>query len=340
MTAKLPVTMKAVMQNQFGGPDVLQIKALPRPEPGPQELLVAVHAASVGYGDLLARRFDSLTQAEFNMPGLFLPLARLEFGRRTPKKTILGAEFSGEVVAMGNNVEGFSVGDAVFGYLGSTFGANAQYLCINSKKWVAHKPDNISFEQAAAIPYGALTAMSLMQKLPLQAGQHLLVNGASGSIGSAVVQLAKYQGAEVTDACSERHKECLNRLGADHWLDYRQAKENWPHKAYDAIFDVLGKCSFEQANTSLKPGGTLFCTSFKGRHLWRSLAGNKSQAWRVKCALASYSQANLTEVARLINEGVLTPEVSKSFPLEAIAEAHRYKEGGLGSGAVVVLPGQ
>ncbi len=179
--------MKAVVYTQYGSPDVLHLKDVARPTPKDKEILVKVHAVSINYGDLIARNFRNVSPRKFNMPSIFWLPARMEFGFRKPKRHILGSEFAGEVEAIGKAVTRFKVGEQVFGYLGAVMGANAEYLCIAETGLVTHKPANLSYEEAAAIPYGALTALTLLRKVNIQRGQTVLINGASGSIGAAAV---------------------------------------------------------------------------------------------------------------------------------------------------------
>ena len=193
--------MKAVIYTEFGPPEVLHVAEVPAPTPKDDEVLVRVHATSVAYGDLLARNFKDVSGREFNMPLPLLLPSRLYFGLRKPRVNILGSEFSGEVEAAGKDVTRFKPGDAVYGYLGQRMGAYAEYLCMPETGSLALKPANMTHEEAAAVPYGAIMAMSLLERANIQPGQKVLINGASGGIGSAAVQLAKVYGAEVTGVC-------------------------------------------------------------------------------------------------------------------------------------------
>src|SRR5512139_3599853 len=207
--------MKAVVYTEYGTPDVLQIKEVDQPVPGDNEILVRVHAATVNIGDLWGRNFKEMTPSRFSMPlPLWLP-AKMYFGFTKPRVHILGSEFAGEVEAAGKDVKQFKPGDQVFGYRGQSMGAYAEYLCISEDGLVAIKPASMTYEEAAAVPYGALTALSLLRKANIHPGQKVLINGASGNIGAAAVQLAKYFGAEVTGACSTPRAEFVRTLGAD-----------------------------------------------------------------------------------------------------------------------------
>ena len=175
--------MKAITYTEYGPPEVLRLAEIEKPVPKANEILIRIHAVSIGYGDILARNFRAVTRRDFNMPSIFLLPARMEFGFRKPKKNILGTEFSGEVEAVGKNVAQFKEGDRVFGYRAQRFGANVEYLCIPENECVTIKPDNMSFDEAAAVPYGGITALSLLRNVNIQKGQKVLINGASGSIG-------------------------------------------------------------------------------------------------------------------------------------------------------------
>ena len=212
--------MKAVVYTEFGPPDVLQITEVEKPEPRDNEIRIRNYATTVNIGDIWARNFKEITPSRFTMPLLLWLPSRMYFGFNRPKINILGSEFAGEVEAVGKDVKRFRQGDQVFGYRGQSMGANAQYLCMSEDGLVATKPANMTYEEAATVPYGALTALSLLRKVSIQRGQKVLINGASGSIGSAAVQLAKYSGAEVTGVCGTSRLEFVKALGADKVIDY------------------------------------------------------------------------------------------------------------------------
>ncbi len=329
--------MKAITYTEYGSPDVLKLQEVKKPEPKDNEILIRIRATRVNYGDMLARRFGSLTSKDFNMPNFLLPLVRLEFGIRKPKKYILGSEFSGVVEAVGREVKRFKAGDAVFGYRGSLFGAYAEYLCMSESGMVTHKPSNISFEEATLIPYGALTALSHLKKVNIQPGQKVLVNGASGGIGSAGVQLAKYFGAEVTGVCGTRKLAFVQALGADKVIDY--TKENFTQngETYDLIYDILGKSSFEKCQSSLTPKGTLLYASFKTKQLIQMMQTSKSTGRKAICVMSSETLDNLNIIKDLVAAGKFKTIIDKRFPLEETAEAHRYYESGENMGNVVII---
>ena len=206
--------MKAIVYTEYGPPDVLQLKEVEKPTPKDNEILIRIYATSVQYGDVLARNIKKITPGKFNMPFLFWLFNGLFFGFKKPKITILGAEFAGKIEAIGKDVKRFRKGDQVFGYRGPKMGANAEYLCMPENGCVAIKPVNMTYEEASAIPFEAIVALNLLKKVNIRPGQKVLINGASGGIGSAAVQLAKsHFGAEVTGVCStprlELVKSCL-----------------------------------------------------------------------------------------------------------------------------------
>jgi len=329
--------MKAIVFTEYGTPDVLKIKEVAKPSPKDNEILVKVHATPVNYGDLTARNFGNLTSSEFNMPApLYLP-ARMSFGWNKPKINILGSELAGEVEAVGKDVTKFKAGDQVFAYLGMNMGANAEYVCIPESGSVALKPVSLSYEEASTLPYGAIMATSLLAKANIQRGQKVLINGASGGIGSMAVQLAKHFGAEVTGVCGTPRLEFVKSLGADKVIDYTKEDFTQNGETYDLIFDILGRSSFSRLNRSLKPNGIYLLASFKMKALlqmlWTSITGSKQ---KVICAFANETAESLVFVKKLVEEGKIKAIVDKSFPMEQAAEAHRYVEGGHKQGNVVI----
>jgi 2-desacetyl-2-hydroxyethyl bacteriochlorophyllide A dehydrogenase len=328
--------MKAIIYDRYGPPEVLQVKEVPEPIPGDKEILIRISAASVNYGDLIARHFNDVKPSQFNMPFLFWFMAKMFFGWNRPKIKILGSEFSGEVAAMGKSVEQFKKGDQVFGYLGQAMGTYAEYLCLPEKAVVTRKPVNMTHEEAATIPSGSMTALSLLDKVNIQKGQKVLINGASGGIGSIAVQLAKNLGAEVTGVCSTNRVEFVRSLGADQVIDYTQKDFTQNSEKYDLIFDVLGKSSFSRSKKSLTENGRYLRASFKSTQLfqmfWTSLFSRK----KVICALSPQKTEDLEKIRDLIEAGKIKSIVDKRFPLEQAAEAHRYAEGGHKKGNIVI----
>jgi NADPH:quinone reductase-like Zn-dependent oxidoreductase len=328
--------MKAIIYTEYGAPDVLHLKDVDKPAPQDNEVLVRVHAAPVNYGDLAARNFKNITSGEFHMPLPLLLLARMSFGLSKPKINILGSEFAGEVEATGKDVTRFKTGDRVFGYLGQRMGAYAEYLCLPENGSLAIMPANMSYAEAATVPYGAIMATSLLRQANLQKGHKVLINGASGGIGSAAVQLAKYYGAEVTGVCGTPRLEYVKSLGADRVIDYTVEDFTQNGEIYDLIFDILGKSSYARCKNSLTQNGIYLLASFKMKPifqmLWTKMAGSK----KVICAMASEKPEDLVAVRELIEAGKYQAIIDRCFPMEQAAEAQRYAESGHKKGSVVI----
>jgi len=331
--------MKAITYTEYGTPDVLHIKEMNKPTPKDNEILIRVHAVSVNMGDLWGRNFKAITPSKFSMPlPLWLP-SRLYFGVTKPRINVLGNEFAGEVESVGRDVKRFKKGDPVFGYRGQSMGANAEYLCMAENGIVAVKPANISYEEAAAIPYGALTALPLLRRVNIQPGQKVLINGASGGIGSAAVQLAKYYGAEVTGVCGTPRLGFVKALGADKVIDYTKEDFTQNGEIYDLIFDIMNKSSFEKCKDSLKPNGVYLLASFKMKQVFQMLQTSRSNGKKVICALAMENLEDMELTRKLVEEGKIKAVVDKCFPMERAAEAHRYVESGNKAGSVVITIG-
>ena len=328
--------MKAIVYTEYGTPDVLQLKEVAKPTPKDNEILIRVYATPINYGDITARNFSNISPSEFNMPmPLWLP-ARIAFGFRKPKNPILGSELAGEIEAIGKGVKKFKKGDQVFAYLGMSMGANAEYLCMPEDGTVAIKPANMSYEEASAVPYGGIMALSLLRKVNIQKGQKVLINGASGGIGSLAVQLAKYHGAEVTGVCSTPRLKYVRSLGADKVIDYTEEDFTKNGERYDLIFDILGRSSFSRCKKSLKQNGRYLLASFKiGKFvqmLGTSIIGSK----KVICAMASEKPEDLIFLKELVEAGKVKTVIDRCYPLEQTAEAHKYVEKGLKKGHVVI----
>jgi 2-desacetyl-2-hydroxyethyl bacteriochlorophyllide A dehydrogenase len=328
--------MKAIFYTEYGTPDVLHLKEMEKPVPKDNEILVRVHAASVNYGDVLARKFAKISPTrDFNMPLIFFLPARMEFGFTKPKKNILGNEFAGEVEAAGGNVTSFKKGDAVFGYRGPAMGTHAEYVCVPEDGSVALKPSNMTYEEAAAIPYGALTALNLLRKMDIQSGQKVLINGASGGIGSAAVQLARYYGAEVTGVCGTPRMDFVRSLGANHVIDYMKEDFTRNGKTYDVIFDVLGRSSFSKCRNSLNENGRYVLASFKVKQLLQMLWTSRFSTRKVICAL-SMEPGDLNFIRELVETGRMKSVIDRRFTLAQTADAHRYMESGHRKSSVVI----
>ena len=328
--------MKAIIYTEYGSPDVLHLAEVEKPAPQDNEILIRIHAVSINVGDIWARNFKEISPRKFSMPlPLWLP-ARMYFGFTKPRINILGSEFAGEIDSIGKDVKRFRKGDQVFGYRGQSMGANAEYLCVPENSLVAIKPSNMTYEEAAAVPYGALTALDLLRKVNIQPGQKVLINGASGGIGSAAVQLAKYYGAEVTGVCGTPRLEFVKSLGADKVIDYTREDFTKNGETYDFIFDILGKSSFAQCKNSLNQNGCYLLASFKMKQvfqmLWTSITGGK----KVICALSGEKIEDLLFVKELVETGKIKSIIDRRYPLEQAAEAHRYIEAGYKKGSLIL----
>lgn len=328
--------MKAVAYKEYGPPEVLKLEEVARPAPKDDALLVRVHATTVNFGDLLARNFKNTPLSEFYMPlPLWLPV-RIALGWSKPKVRILGSEFSGVVESVGKDIKEFKEGDEVFGYTGQRMGAYAEYLCISEDKMVGIKPKNMTHEEAASIPYGAIMANDHLKRVKIQPGRKVLVNGASGGIGSAGVQLAKYFGAEVTGVCGTHGQDYVKALGADHVIDYGKEDFTTNGKAYDVIYDILGKSTFSKCRSSLTDNGTYLNASFKTGKILQMIRTKIAGKKKVVCAFARERHEDMAHIRDLAEAGALRAVIDRTFPLERAVEAHRHIEDGRNRGRVVI----
>lgn len=302
--------MKAAVYTKYGPPEVLKVTEVEKPRPKDNEILVKIEAATVTSGDVRLRGSD--------FPPLFWLPARLIFGLFRPKKQILGHELSGTVETIGSKVTRFKVGDAV---LGTTtmlrWGAHAEYICL-PETWkqgvVIHKPDGLSFKEAAVLPVGSMAAMFLLKKGGLKKGTEVLIYGASGSVGSYALQIAKAYGAKVTTVSSGSNFGMLQSLGADAMLDYKKEDFTAGDKTFDIIFDAVGKTSKSKAKKVLKPNGSFISV--------KTITAEKTE--------------QLQEVVDLTLAGKIKPFIDKEFSLNAIIDAHRYVETGRKRGNITI----
>ena len=298
--------MKAIVSTKHGPPEVLQLKEVPKPISGEKEILIRVHAATVTQGDVMLRKLH---------PMMYLPM-RL-FGVR--RKKIPGHEFAGEIESVGRDVKRFKTGDQVFGTTtGLSVGANAEYLCL-PEEWatgvLALKPVNISYEEAAALPVGGMTALYILKKGNIQSGQKVLIYGASGSVGTYAVQLARHHfGAQVTGVCSTANVELVKSLGADQVIDYTKEDVTQNGQTYDVVFDAVGKISSSLGKNLLKENGAFLTVQSTTRE----------------------EIENLVTLKELVEAGKIKAIIDRRFPLEQVADAHRYVETGRKKGNIVI----
>jgi NADPH:quinone reductase-like Zn-dependent oxidoreductase len=314
--------MKAIVYTKFGPPEVLQLQEVEKPTPKANEVLIKIYATTVVKEDP-----DMRSAPGFN-------------GFLKPRNPILGQELAGEVESIGKDVTRFKPGDQVFGF--DMFGAYAEYKCMPENGALSIKPVNLSYEEAASIPNGALTALPFLRdKANIQSGQSVLIYGASGSVGSAAVQLAKYYGAKVTGVCSTANVEWVKSLGADQAIDYTKEDFTENGKTHDIIFDTVGKCSFSKSKGSLSNEGIYLTTVPTPAIMFQALWTAKSGGKKVKFAAAGLRPArekiqDLAFLTTLIEAANLKPVIDRRYPLEHMAEAHRYVGQGHKKGNVVI----
>ena len=324
--------MKAIVWTKYGPPDVLQLREVAKPAPKDNEVLIKVHAATVTAADTEFRRLK--------LPLLFSIPLRLYLGLRKPTRiTILGTEFAGEIVSAGKDVTRYQPGDQVFGYTGLGMGTYAEYMCLSEQPSgmagvLARKPANVTYEEAAAVPFGGLEALHSLRKANIQSGQKVLIIGAGGSIGTYAVQLAKHYWAEVTAVDKTGKLEMLRSIGADHVIDYTQEDFTKSGQTYDVILDAVGKSSFSGSLRSLKENGTYL--NAKPGLFSRVRRTSKRSSKRVIPWTAGYTANNLLALKELIEAGTIRAIIDRSYPLEQIVEAHRYVETGHKKGNVVI----
>jgi 2-desacetyl-2-hydroxyethyl bacteriochlorophyllide A dehydrogenase len=315
--------MKATVYTQYGPPQVLQYKEVAKPIPKDNEILLRIKATAVNSGDVRLRKADPFA-------------VRFFFGLLKPRINILGSVFSGQVENVGKNAKAFKVGDDVFGHTDMRFGGYAEYICVPEDGSLTFKPSNITHNQAAAIPFGGVTALHFIKKAAIKAGQKVLIIGASGAVGSAAVQLAKSYGAIVTGVCSTSNMDLVRSIGADKVIDYTNEDFRQNGETYDVIFDTVNAISVSRSLGSLSKNGIMILSAAGMpemiQALWVSMTGKR----KVFTGVISHKAADIILLKELIEAGKYKPVIDNTYPLEQIAEAHAYAEKGHKKGNVTI----
>lgn len=321
--------MKAIVYERYGPPEVLQLKEVDKPTPKDNEVLIKTHATTVTSGDWRVR--------SLNVPAGFGLIMRLVFGVTRPKQPILGTELAGVVESVGKDVRKFKVGNQVFAFSDAAMGCHAEYKCMQEDGAMALKPANLTYEEAAALSFGGTTALDFFRRGKLQSGENVLVNGASGGVGTAAVQLAKHFGADVTGVCSTANVELVRSLGASHVIDYTKEDFTQNGETYDIIVDTAGTAPFSRSKASLKERGRLLMV----------LGGLPDMLWipwvlmtsskKVIAGPAAGRAEDLRFLAGLAEAGEFKPVIDRCYPFEQIAEAHSYVDTGRKKGNVIII---
>jgi NADPH:quinone reductase-like Zn-dependent oxidoreductase len=322
--------MRAVVYDKYGPPDVLRLEEVAKPVPKEDEVLVRVHATTVTRADVHTREANRSNGRAMTL------VSRLISGLRRPRQPILGREFAGEVEAVGAAVSEFAVGDRVFGLSGLTFGAHAEFMCMRESARIARMPAGMSFEDAAPICDGALNALMCLKQADLRKGRTILIYGASGAIGTAGVQLARYFGADITAVCSTKNLELVRSLGADAVIDYTQEDFTKNGQTYDVIFDAVGKLSFRRSRASLEPGGIYLPTDGPVNLMWALMPSRKGAKRVVFQIPPRQPKKDVLFLKELIEAGKFRPVIDRCYPLEDVIEATRYVETQQKTGNVVL----
>lgn len=324
--------MKAIAYQTYGAPEVLTLQDIEKPSPKTHEILIKVHATTVTAADIMMRKGEPV-------------IGRLYLGIKRPKRPILGFEFAGEVVALGEDVSLFKVGDKVFGGT-TTLGCYAEYVCVSEKDVLTTVPENISYDEAAPISGSAITVLNFLKgKANIQPHQKVLINGASGGVGTYAVQIAKHFGAEVTAVCSTSNVDMVKSLGADKVIDY--TKEDFTKNCvqYDIIFDTVSKSSFSECKNVLTPKGIYLPTVINAtiffQMIWTSIMGGKKVKSSSTGLLPVKDRLNyLLEIKELLKTGKIKTITDTHYPLEQLAAAHAYVEKGHKKGNLVITVNQ
>jgi NADPH:quinone reductase-like Zn-dependent oxidoreductase len=320
--------MKAVVYSEYGSPDVLRVSEIEKPVPRDNEVLIKIHATTITAGD-----WRALT---LKMPSGFGPVGRLVFGVRGPRQPVLGTELAGEIESVGKEVSRFKTGDQVFAFPGARMGSHAEYRCMREDGSVVHKPSNLSYDEAAALSFGGTTALDFFRRGNLRSGEKVLVNGASGGVGTAAVQLARHFGADVTGVTSTANVELVRSLGAKHVIDYTHEDFTTNGETYDVIVDTAGTAPYSRSKNSLKRGGRLLLVLGKLADLLTAPLISMTTDKKVVAGPAAGRVDDLRFLAELAEAGEFAPVIDRTYPFEQIAEAYRYVDTGRKRGNVII----
>ena len=324
-------TMRAAVIHRFGGPEVVQVEQVPRPVPKADELLVRVHASTVSIADHRTRSRDLPKGMWF-----YIPIA---LGVFRPRKRVLGMDAAGVVEAVGDEVTGFAPGDEVIAMLGASFGAHAEYARVPQSDAIALKPRNLTLEESASLVFGGYTALAYLNRVKLGPGSEVLVNGASGAVGTSVVQLAKQRGATVTGVCSASKADLVRSLGADHVIDRAREDFATSGRTYDVIVECGGDAPFTRVVHSLKPGGALLLVITSLGGMLTASRHTRRTGKTVTFTPGPVSHEDLAGLVRLAEAGEIRPVIDRTYDLDDIVEAHRYVDSGRKRGNVVLRIG-
>lgn len=322
--------MKAAVIRRYGPPQVVRIEDVPQPTPGANDVLVRVRATTVSSADWRMR--------SLSMPYGFGVAGRLAFGVTAPRRKVLGSELAGDVVAVGRSVRHLTVGDAVVAFPGMTLGAHAEYCCLGGDAAIVRKPDGISYAAAAALAFGGTTALDFFRRAQLQAGEHVLINGAAGTVGSAMVQLAVAAGARVTAVCRSTNAALMQQIGAARVIDYTRTDLATDDGRYDVIADVVGTAPYARVKRLLAPGGRLLLVLATLPEMLRVPWINATSPHRVIAGPTAERRDDVCALVAMAAEGRFSPLIDSIFPLAEIPHAHARVESGRKRGSVVVIP--
>lgn len=324
--------MRAAVYDRYGPPDVVELREVPKPTPKDNEVLIKTHATTVTTGDWRARSLA--------MPAGMAFLGRLVFGISKPRRPILGTELAGEIEVVGTGATKFKAGDQVFAFSGLGMGCHAEYKCMPDDGLVALKPENLTYDEAAAISFGGTTALGFLRGAKLQSGERVLINGASGGVGTAAVQLAKHFGASVTGVCSGANADLVRSIGADRVIDY--AKEDFTRngETYDVIVDTAGTAPYSRSKGSLTRSGRLLLVLGGLADMLQAPWVSMTSSRKVIAGPAAERVEDLRFLADLARAGEFRPVIGRRYSFEEIAEAHRYVDTGHKRGNVVVTLGR